>query len=147
MQAVVEIAAVQTVSGMIPVQSCPQLPWSMSIFYWLPVCNVAYVSRKGCLWGCGGRGGGSGPGSGTGGRLFSTSALSREPNDCCMDAGFVRCRPRRPPPRAPLHAAPYSDCTPEATCTCHPLGRGSRRCRGAGRARNCAGLRSNRELQ
>lgn len=31
-------------------------------------------------------------GSGRGGRLFSTSAMSKEPNDCCMDAGFVRQR-------------------------------------------------------
>lgn len=49
------------------------------------------VIREGLMWQYRSQGGGGGRGMGSGARLFSTSAMSKEPNDCCMDAGFVRC--------------------------------------------------------
>ena len=41
---------------------------------------------------------GAGPGGGTqagGGGFFSTSMLSKQPNDCCMDEAYQRCATRR----------------------------------------------------
>ena len=38
--------------------------------------------------------GGPGP---AGGGFFSTSMLSKQPNDCCMDEAFQRCGPKAPP--------------------------------------------------